>query len=125
MKLYKKLVKRYNKRGFTLVEVLVALGLLAVVFPIAYKLFSLGTNLMNKSTEIDNKNSKVTHRMVTGKYQDIENDPDVISPGEDISNTTIEINFDDEKYVPIDVKQKIYYYKDEDGEVKYRVLYDD
>jgi prepilin-type N-terminal cleavage/methylation domain-containing protein len=56
-----------SKRGFTLVEVLVAVALLGIVLPLTFELFSLGANLMGKSNSMEENKSDVSYSVETGK----------------------------------------------------------
>lgn len=50
-----------NKRGFTLMEVLVALGLLGILLPLTFELFYLGANLMGRSKDAMTSSGDVAH----------------------------------------------------------------
>lgn len=54
-----KLIK--NKRGFTLLEVLVAIALLGIVLPLTFQLFNLGANLMVRSRQMVEEGNDVAY----------------------------------------------------------------
>ena len=56
-----------SKKGFTLVEVLVAVALLGIVLPLSFELFNLGANLMGKSSSMEENKSDVSYSIETGK----------------------------------------------------------
>lgn len=57
-----------SKRGFTLMEVLVALGLLGIMLPLTFELFNLGASLMARSSDAMTSSGDVVHTVQSELY---------------------------------------------------------
>ena len=58
--------KRLNKKGFTLVEVLVGLALLGVFIPLCAELFYMGYNIMGEAAGMVNESNRVAQSLESG-----------------------------------------------------------
>lgn len=64
-----------NKKGFTLVEVLVAIALLGIVMPLTFELFNLGADMMAKSQNMLNTSDDVSYVLDSSRpagYPDVD-----------------------------------------------------
>lgn len=107
----KKLLK--NKRGFTLLEVLVSIALLGIVLPLTFELFNLGANVMGKSKVMVENNYQVSYAMDTdGRTEGVlDSNTGVPSSGK------ITVNYNN--LTGVNNEQYIYYTAKKKGEVVY------